>query len=64
VDHHVEPLTEDVQIGIGDEYGDLDQRVLAEIEPGQSIQTRRSATSTDYAQLGSTRLNAAAGADR
>src|SRR5207253_2735377 len=34
VDHHVDALAEDVQVGVGDQRGDLDQGVFAEVEAG------------------------------
>ena len=34
VDHHVDAVAEHVEIGVRDQRGHLDQRVLAQIEPG------------------------------
>ncbi|GAB3171769.1 hypothetical protein GCM10027259_07450 [Micromonospora palomenae] len=34
MDDHVDPLAQHVEVGIGDERGDLDQRVTGEIQPG------------------------------
>ena len=34
VDHHVDAVTEDVQIRVGDQRRHLDERVAAEVESG------------------------------
>ncbi len=34
MNHHIDPVAENVQLTIGDQDGDLDQLVRAQVEPG------------------------------